>query len=253
MTHRFFVPPAAIVRDQVTLGAENAHQLKDVLRMRPGSHVTVLDNSGRAYEVELVTLQRDVAFGRICGQKMLLTEPRLSLTLYQCTLKGERFEWVLQKGTELGVSTFVPVFSSRSVVREVQRIEKKRTRWERIIREAAEQSHRGRLPRLADPLTWAQACQTSVRDHELALIPWEEAQESGLSDVLRSLDRPPNHVALLIGPEGGLEVDEIAMAQHLGMRVVTLGSRILRAETAGLAAMAIVMSELGEMGGLQGR
>jgi 16S rRNA (uracil1498-N3)-methyltransferase len=176
------------------------------------------------------------------------TEPGLALTLYQSVLKGDRFEWVLQKGTELGAAAFVPMLSRRAIVTDAARVSKKRPRWERIIREAAEQSRRGRLPRLADPVSFSQACRESVETHDLVLIPWEKAAHDGLSGMLRSLVSRPASIALLIGPEGGFEHDEIALAQRGGIRTVTLGPRTLRAETAGLAAMTIVLSELGEMG-----
>jgi len=249
MTHRFFVRPESMVQGRVTFGAALAHQMRSVLRLCPGAIVFVLDDSGWEYEVELTHLQRDWASGRVCTQRLMQTEPHLSLTLYQSVLRGDRFEWVVQKGTELGVSTFVPILGRRTIATDVQRIEKKRPRWERIIREAAEQSRRGRLPCLAKPLSFSSACQRGARNHDLSLIPWEEWTQDSLCGVLCALDPRPKTVALWIGPEGGFDPDEIALARRLGIRAVTLGPRILRAETAGLAAVAIVLSALGEMGG----
>ncbi|MBL7200309.1 MAG: 16S rRNA (uracil(1498)-N(3))-methyltransferase [Anaerolineae bacterium] len=246
--HRFFVPPESISQGLVTFDAALAHQLRNVLRMRPGEQVTALDDSGWEYLVELTSLEPDRALGCVCGQNPSQGEPRLRLTLYQSMLKGDRFEWVLQKGTELGVSAFVPVLSRRSVVRDAGRMEKRRPRWERILREAAEQSRRGRLPQLAVPVSFDAACRESVRVHDLSLIPWEDAGTGSLLDALRALDAPPKSVALLIGPEGGFEREEVMLARRQEIGVVTLGPRILRAETAALASVAIVMSELGEMG-----
>jgi 16S rRNA (uracil1498-N3)-methyltransferase len=180
-------------------------------------------------------------------QRTTHTEPRLSLTLYQSLLKGDRFEWVLQKGTELGVQAFVPVLSQRSVFADAERAGKKLSRWQRILREAAEQSHRGRLPQLCAPTSFARACEESVENHQISLMPWEEAAGESLSGALRSADTPPRSVALLIGPEGGFDPQEAALAQGCGIRVVTLGPRILRAETAAVASVAIAMSALGEM------
>jgi 16S rRNA (uracil1498-N3)-methyltransferase len=249
MAHRFFVSPESIALDQVTFGSAAAHQLRHVLRLGPAARVVVLDDSGWEYEVELTHLGRDTATGRICASRMPGTEPRLSLTLYQGVLKGHRFEWVLQKGTELGVSRFVPLVSERAVTADAGQIEGKRTRWEQIIREAAEQSHRGRLPRLAPPLSFPLACQQGPKDHDESFIPWEEAMQVSLSAALRALECRPQSVALWIGPEGGFTSAEVALAQERGIRAVTLGPRILRAETAGLAAATIVLSILGEMEG----
>lgn len=247
MSHRFFVSPESISQNQVTFDAALSHQLCNVLRMRPGALVIVLDNSGQEYQVELTKVQRDGVTGHVRAQRIAQTEPRLSITLYQCMLKGERFEWVLQKGTELGVSAFVPVFSRRTIGRDTRRIEKKRQRWERIIREAAEQSHRGRLPILNSPLSFAEACPQSAQVHTLSLIPWEEAAENSLAHVMHALGSRPASVGLFIGPEGGFDPAEIALAQRAGIQAVTLGPRILRAETAALVATAIIMSETGEM------
>jgi len=249
MKHRFFVSPRSIAQSQITFDAAHTHQLRNVLRMRPGKRVIVLDNSGWEYEVELTDVKRDVALGRVHARRRVRTEPRLSLTLYQSTIKRDRFEGLLQKGTELGVAAFVPMFSKRGILIDAGRVEKKRPRWERIIREAAEQSHRGRLPILAAPISFTQACQESVLNHDLSLILWEGTTKGSLSGVLHSLAPRPERVALLIGPEGGFDPDEVALAQCQGIQTVTLGPRILRAETAGVASAAIVMSELGEMGG----
>lgn len=249
MSHRFFVPPDAVCGREVHFDRAPAHQMRSVLRLRPGDEVIVLDGTGVEYTVDLVALERDAAQGRVRARRVAQTEPRLALTLYQGLLKADRFEWVLQKGTELGVSTFVPLLSRRTVARPGESIENKRTRWARIISEAAEQSHRARLPHLADPLDWAAACAAAARAHDLFLLPWEGASGPGLCALLHALPAPPARPGLLIGPEGGLEAAEVDLARAHGAQVVTLGPRILRAETAGLAAVAIILSELGEMGG----
>jgi 16S rRNA (uracil1498-N3)-methyltransferase len=245
--HRFFVPPAAIAGEWVTFDSEQAHQLRSVLRLRPGARVLALDDSGFEIEVELSEVERDSARGRACGRVTCRTEPALHLTLYQGVLKGDHMEWVLQKGTELGVSAFVPLLSARSVVAGVERIEKKRPRWERIIREAAEQSHRGRLPRLLAPLPFDRACQEIARAGDAAWIPWEEAAGNSLVEALRAAASPPPRAALLIGSEGGFEAAEVREAQAHGITPVTLGPRILRAETAALAAATLILAAWGEM------
>ena len=245
MRHRFFVPPESISGDAVTFDAAQAHQLRNVLRLSPGARVIVLDNTGIEYEIELTALERDAASGKVCARCPSAGEPHLSLTLYQSLIKGDRFEWVLQKGTELGVSAFVPLICQRTVLQDPRRVEKKRPRWERIIREAAEQSGRGRLPRLLAPASFPDACHGSIQEADLALILWVGTTTKGLSTTLRAgLKR----VALLVGPEGGFAPDEVSLAQGCGLDAVSLGPRILRAETAGIVASAIVLSELGEMG-----
>ena len=174
MTHRFFLPPESFRGDgapeSVVFPAPIAHQLRTVLRLRPGARAIVLDDSGWEYEVELIALQGSHAVARVCEKRETASEARVSLVLYQGMLKGQHFEWILQKGTELGVSAFVPTETQRSVARATERWASKRARLERIIREAAEQSGRGRLPRLADPLSFVDACREAAAC-DLALIP----------------------------------------------------------------------------------
>lgn len=243
MTHRFFIPPNWITPPTVSLRGDPAHQLTSVLRLQPGDLIIVLDNSGQEWQVRLTELGKAGGRGEIVSQRLCPAEPAVELTLYQGTLKGQKFEWVLQKGTELGVSRFVPVICQRSVVREPAALANKQERWQRIIQEAAEQSGRGRLPRLAAALPFDQAVQHAA-GAALRLMPWEEAIAASLATVWPAT--PPASVALLIGPEGGFTTTEAHLAGQSGFHLVRLGPRLLRAETAGLAVTAAIMDRLGE-------
>lgn len=243
MTHRFFVTPNCITPPSVTLPDDAAHQVRTVLRMRPGAEVIVLDNSGQEYRVGLTRVDRSVVQGQIIAQQPAPGEPRLQLILYQGTLKAQKFEWVLQKGTELGVSRFVPTICRRAVVTDRAALAKKQSRWMQIIREAAEQCGRGRLPELAGAMPF-EAALAEARRSTVALLPWEAAQSGSLKAALAG--DAPDSVALFIGPEGGFAPDEVAAAKATGVLVVSLGPRILRAETAGLAVCAALMHHLGE-------
>ncbi len=242
MPHRFFIPPDWLTPPRVTLSGDIARQLKTVLRLKPGDSIIVLDNSGLEWQVKLTRFDRAVVEGEITSQQASQGEPRVQLTLYQGTLKGQKFEWVLQKGTELGVSRFAPVICQRSVVADVAALAKKRERWQQIIREAAEQSRRGRLPQLEPALPLAEA----VRQvgSALILMPWEEAAGPGLKAILT--ETKASAIAVFIGPEGGFTADEAALVRQAGGQVVKLGPRILRAETAGLAACAAILYEMNE-------
>ena len=220
-----------------------SHQLRHVLRLRSGNRITLLDGSGAAYPTQIEALDAERAFGRVLGKEQVQSEPRFRLVLFQCVLKRERFEWVLQKGTELGVIRFVPVISSRTVVRPAARLLPKYERWRTIIREAAEQSRRGRLPALGDPLVWDEALE---RGTGLRLMAWEEAGES--STGLESAVSEADEVALLVGPEGGISKEEAATAMDQGWGPLSLGPRILRAETAAVAAATVVMYAGREIG-----
>ncbi len=243
MTHRFFIPPNWIEPPTVHLHGQTARQIKTVLRMRPGDEIIVLDNSGTEWQVRLTEVGQKAVRGRLSGQQLAQAEPTLPLTLYQGTLKAQKFEWVLQKGTELGVSCFVPTICRRSVTNNIDALTKKRERWQRIIREAAEQSGRGLLPRLEPAMPLAEAMRYAG-SNSLILMLWEKAAGLNLKEVL--VEARPHSVALFIGPEGGFTADEVALARQSGLQIVKLGPRILRAETAGIVACSAIFYQLGE-------
>ncbi len=254
--HRFFIPPEWLQGEGVEITAPLTHQIRNVLRLKPGNGVILLDNSGWEYQVELDEVSRERVAGHILQKSLATSEPRAKITLYQSLLRGHAFESVLQKCTEVGVVAFVPVVAARCIISSLEDIgEKKLERWRRIILEAAQQSRRGRLPVLRPALLLRQAWQEASRGG-LTIVPWEEAgpgmaaQEKsiGLRSVLRSAQPRPFSVNLFIGPEGGFTPQEIEQGQRYGAIPVTLGPRILRAETAGLVAASAILYELGDMG-----
>lgn len=242
---RFFVPPGSIVGRDVALGPELAHRLGRVLRLKPGDRVLLAEGGNREHEVELTAVSARSVAGVVVGERAAPSEPSLELVLYQSLIRANRFDLVLEKGTEVGVSRFVPVASGRSQVRpepDTARAE----RWRRIVTEAAEQCGRGRVPAVDAPLPLADALRAAPG---LRLLPWEGEQVQGLGAFLRSLPQRPRTVSLFIGPEGGFEPAEVQLARRQGAALVSLGPRILRSETAGIVAAALVMHELGELGG----
>ncbi len=245
--HRFFIPPEWIDRQKVTLVDEVAHQVRNVLRMKAGHKIIVLDNFGHEYTVQLTHVARNVVVGEIVEKRAADNEPAMKISLYQGTLKAQKFEWVLQKGTELGIAEFIPVISERSVLGDVETADRKSLRWERIIQEAAEQSRRGMLPELRPAMMFAQACQRASRMGGVGLLAWEEAEADPLRSVLAAIPQKPQTVSLFIGSEGGFTVDEARLAHGYGIWPVWLGRRILRAETAGLVAASAILYHFGEM------
>jgi 16S rRNA (uracil1498-N3)-methyltransferase len=277
-TYRFFIDADALHwRELVIEDAELAHQLGAVLRLRTGERMLLLDNSGWQYVVALDSLAGDRVTGTVERKELAGGEPRTKLTLYVALLRPERFEWVLQKGTELGVSAFVPVICERSTIADADELsERKLERWRRIVREAAEQSRRGKLPRLASALFFPAACEQAARRSQ-ALLLWEGAGVSSMRRVLRGLststaggelkieDRgskigdpraaileprssaQPFSIALFSGPEGGFSAGEFETASRYGIIPVTLGPRTLRAETAPIVAASAILYEMGDL------
>jgi 16S rRNA (uracil1498-N3)-methyltransferase len=221
--------------------------------MRPGNTVVVLDNSGWEIYVQLSTVESSSVKGDVVRRCLAGAEPRTKISLYQGVLKSNLFEFSLQKGTELGVVEFIPVVAERCVVRDLEAVENKRRRWEWIIQESAEQCRRGRKPALRPATFFIQACDQARNSRGLSLIPWEQGELPSLRNLLQNAPAgkkqkwPPLTINLFICPEGGFSPDEIAQAQRYGLTPVTLGPRILRAETAGIVAAAAILYELGDL------
>ncbi len=244
--HRFFVDPTCLTADQVTLPRQQVRQIKQVLRLQSRDRIMVLDDAGSEYEVVLQEVDQEQVTGRIVHRRPAQGEPAVALTLYQSLLAREKFEWVLQKGTEVGVRRFVPVRTQRSIVRGAPRITpERRQRWQRILQEAAEQCNRGRIPQLGEPVTW-EACLGDLSSYDAVLLAWPGAQGSTLSSCLGQQRGGIRSVALFIGPEGGFSDEEVHQAREAGVSMMSLGPRVLRTETAAVVGSALVLYELGE-------
>jgi len=243
--HRFFIPPEAIHEGEVHFPPETAHQMQRVLRLRAGQRVVVLDNTGSEFEVELTLVAGEICQGKVAATQLVKTEPGVEITLYLCLTQREKFEWMLQKCTEVGASVFVPVISQRSLVQHEQEVRQKPLRWGMIVREAAEQCGRGKIPQVLPVVRLAQVFETSGGVYDAALIPWEKEAATSLRQILAGYQgNPPRRVAVLIGPEGGITDEEVQAASAAGWQPVTLGKRILRMETAAVVATALVLHEL---------
>jgi len=238
---RFFIAPETLEHDPVVLSGPVAHQLCHVLRLQPGTRIALLDDTGWQYTAELLHVTPQRAEARILSRQRPQTEPSVHITLYQALVVAHKLEWVLQKGTELGVSAFVPLVTARSLPARAGA--SKLARWQRIVTEASEQSGRVRRPRVESPRALT-ACLPVTAD--LALLGAVDDRATPLSAVLEARAERPRTIALFIGPEGGLAPDEIEAARASGIHPISLGPRTLRTETAGLAAVAALMYALGE-------
>ena len=243
--HRFFLPADSFSSDTVFFPPEMANQIRRVLRLRNGERVVALKREGRGFLVELTAVDKTVQ-GKIVGEAEAGHETPYRLTLLTPVTRREKFEWVLQKCTEAGVGRFLPTISERSLIRSAADLGGKRERWEKIILEAAEQSGRDRVPELMEPMTFdaavgprPAASPAGSGFGPLKVLFWEEAEELTLRALLEGTRRTgtPSDVYLAVGPEGGYGAGEAAAARAAGWRIATLGKRILRMETAALAAV----------------
>jgi 16S rRNA (uracil1498-N3)-methyltransferase len=252
--HRFFVDPELLVQIDlpVLLPEKIAHQVRDVLHLAVGERLALLDNSGTEFIGRVTKSGRDGVEVAIEEWQVGKGTGNVRIVLCQGLLKSARFEWILEKGTELGVSTFIPTLCSRSLSGLEDAGAAKLQRWQRIIQEATEQCGRAQRPELLAIRPLSQVLTTLPAD-ALTLIPWEEEHDISLRTALRTFHEAQSEpepaktartVVLFIGPEGGLTPEEIDLARRYGVQPVSLGPRILRAETAALSAVANVMYEL---------
>jgi 16S rRNA (uracil1498-N3)-methyltransferase len=244
---RFIIPSHSVNGDTVTLTGDLFHQMAHVLRLKKGARLSLSDGNGHEYVGTI---------SRIDGESLAVTLEEFSIapaaetgpqiTLFQGLPKGERLEWILQKCTELGVAEIVPFVAARSVSRPAAgRIQEKLERWRRVVLEASRQSRRMKVPQVTFAADLSEACRQA--DHPVKLLLWEEEQSGSLRKYLAGV-RSPERIAVIVGPEGGLTSEEVTCALKCGFISVSLGKRILRTETAGLAIMAILQFCWGDIG-----
>lgn len=248
---RYFVKPKQICGDFISITNNNdIYHITKVMRYRVGEKVICVDGMGHDYVVEITRIDQAAIDLKILQVMPSQGEPSFHITLAQSIPKGERWEWVLQKGTELGVIRFIPFFSERTIVKiPKEKIEKKRARWQRIVKEAAEQSWRGIIPQVDPPISWNQLLQ-QIEQENHAWIAYEREGES-LKQCLQDLGES-NKLLLIIGPEGGFSEREIEESVKSGATPITLGPRILRTETATLVALSAILFANDQLGGEQG-
>ena len=228
---QIFIQQKAEVQNFVEPDAQQRHHLQRVVRMKEGEILRVIDGQGQVFSGQLNTDGRILILEQIQEDREL----PVSLTLVAGLIKGERWDWLLQKCTELGVSRIVPFQSSRTVVKlEQDKVEKKLERWQKIVQEASQQCKRTQRPQVCSPIELADA--GAWRSEQNFVAYEDEALHGGLLSAQLEKGRS---VTLVIGPEGGFSPAEIERLQAQGYRCCSLGKRILRAETAAVAAVCL--------------
>lgn len=257
---KFFVDPSAVSGAHIYLeNKDDLHHLRKVLRARPGMELDISDGDCWEYKTCLEELTEDCATLKILDKQKFATEPATRVTLYQGVPKASKMETVIQKTVEMGVDTIVPVFMERTVVVEKGNFGKKLERWNKIAAEAVKQCKRGIIPHVTESYDVDEML-AELPNYDLIICPYENEDGLTMKDFLRTAPPPAAvqpglestgrtgpqalRVALIIGPEGGFSEGEIEKLKAAGAATVTLGKTILRTETAGLAALAMIMYEL---------
>jgi 16S rRNA (uracil1498-N3)-methyltransferase len=243
---RFFIPSEQLLSADPYLEGDEARHVLQVLRMKIGDQALLFDNSNQEYRVRIVSITGGRIYFEILDQQTIMRESPLQVTLGLPLIRPQPFEWILQKGTELGAVAFRPYYSLHSRRNfEKTDMESRMSRWQRILVEAAKQSERNVLPELFPAVSFAGLLGESHQAFKI--LPYEEES----SRTLKELDRPPfssGTVLALIGPEGGFHKDEVQQARDKGFVPISLGPRILRSETAALALLCLLQFLWGDMG-----
>ena len=244
--HRFFVEPDQIQDNIGNITGDDAHHIQRVLRLGIGEEITLCDSHGTDYQGLIQHVDKNLIEIKIIGTTPSEAEPKIQVSLLQGLPKASKMETIIQKCVELGIYEVLPITTTRTVVRisDDRDARRKAQRWQKVSEEAAKQSKRGIIPRVSEPVSIKQAIKECNAD--LKLLFWEEEEEHSLHKILHSQATPPKSIGLLIGPEGGLDNSEIELARQYGWVSLTLGSRILRTETAGMAVLAAIMYHWGE-------
>jgi 16S rRNA (uracil1498-N3)-methyltransferase len=250
---RFFISPDQVTGADIVISGEDVRHIATVLRMRNGDELLLSDGQGTEYSVTITSVDRTAVATRVLSRESRsLRFPRI--TLCQGIPKSDKMDLIMQKATELGVASIIPLVTERTIVK-LKDEEKRIGRWQKICREAAMQSNRPDIPRVEQvrkfpallsglpnpPLPSEKEAGLTGDREPLLLFPWEEGT-APVKDVLRSKPRPKN-VFVIIGPEGGLSEKEAGMAREKGFHLVSLGRTILRTETAALAVLSMLEYE----------
>ena len=242
--HHFFVTPQQISGDKIRIEGGDVNHKKNVLRMKLHEKAEISDGESRTYLCEVEAYEEDVAVLHILEEMEADTEPASKLYLFQGLPKSDKMELIVQKAVELGVYQVIPVAMKRSVVRlDDKKAAKKADRWNSIAESAAKQAGRSRIPEVTMPLSYNEALKMA-EELDVTLLPYELAGGMEVTrEVIRQI-KSGQSVGIFIGPEGGFEPEEVDAAVSMGAKVITLGRRILRTETAGFATLAVLMFEL---------
>ncbi len=239
--HRFFIEPHAVSGSEAVIIGEDVQHIAKVLRLRVGDEVTLCDGAKTEYTAAIDSVEKERVTLRILETAASKTEPQAEVTLYQGLPKAGKLETIIQKCVELGITKVIPFDADRSVVKLSEKdFAKKQSRYQRVAYEAAKQSRRGVIPEVGGLVKLAKE---DFSGYDLILLAYEEERGTTLKQALRE-KADAKRIALIVGPEGGFSPDEADMLIQKGAVSVSLGPRILRTETAGMAMLAMTLYEL---------
>lgn len=238
--HRFFAEPGQIGEKEIVITGADVNHIRNVLRMRADEEVLIADGQGAEYRCKLTDLGENEVRAQILWKLDGNAELASAVTLFQGLPKSDKMDLIVQKCVELGVDRIVPVSTKRAVVKlDAKKEQTRLKRWNTISESAAKQSGRGVIPEVSGVMTFGKALE-EAKKLDVLLIPYERAENMAETRRVMGSIQPGQSVGIFIGPEGGFEESEVEEAVAAGAQAITLGKRILRTETAGLAVMAML-------------
>lgn len=241
--HRIFVNPREIKDSFAKINSFEANHIKNVLRLKIGDEIFLFDGEGKEYRGKIVSTKPKEVIVKIEAEiEGKNRESPFKITLFQSLLKKDKFEWIIEKVTELGIEKIYPIISSRTIPQKID-FKNKMLRWERILKASSSQCGRNKIPRIGELRTFSDSLK-NLADFDLALILWERAE--GVSPLIFER-RGINSCAFFVGPEGGFTEKEIEEGKRAGAKIVSLGSRILKSETAAITFCAILQYVFGDL------
>ncbi|MCL2390309.1 MAG: 16S rRNA (uracil(1498)-N(3))-methyltransferase [Endomicrobia bacterium] len=235
----FYVKPENIKNSEFYIDGEQSHYISDVRRFKTGDEIMIFDGIGNSYKAVLTSSGKKHMAGKIISSSYNM--PEFSINLYTAIPKGDRFEWLIEKCGELGISNIIPVNTKRSVITSFS--DNKFERFEKISIAASSQCGRNDIMKIGKPLDFRTACKKAVTDKNfINILPWEAEQKSNSVADIFSNETKYEGANIFIGPEGGFENDEVNYALSIGIKTVTLGKNILRVETAALTVSVLVLN-----------
>ena len=245
--HHFFVDPSSIEEGIVRIVGTDLNHMKNVLRMKPGEEVLISDGTGKDYNCQVKEYGAEEGILVILSENADSRELPSRIWLFQGLPKSDKMEFIIQKAVELGAAGIVPVMMKRTVVKlEDKKKDKKRERYQMIAESAAKQSGRGIIPEVTGFMSFREALQYAGK-FDLLIVPYESADGIAYArEIIAQASNLPDgaNIGIFIGPEGGFAKEEIDVAKEAGAKIITLGNRILRTETAGLAVLSILMFQM---------
>ena len=247
--HKFFVPKDSIDGNNAVIDNEDVKHIYRVLRLQVGDKISINNCEGKEYIGKITYIDKKVVNVNLLEENPINNESPIEVYLFQGLPKSTKMDLIVQKNTELGVKAITPILTERVVVKTELKDYKKIDRWNRIALEACKQCKRSLVPQINETIEFDNLLK-KLKNVDLVVVPYENEEGYGIKKLVKSIDKIHiNKVAIVIGPEGGFEEIEILKLKEIGAKIITLGPRILRTETAGFTCLSLIMYELGDLGG----